>query len=360
MPRKRSRTKKKDTMKPIAMKPEEQPPIWKALCQALGTEFRDEKEIKGASGLSHPVEAIGVDDKDKRLILISSETNPRVASLLRGDVQETTDLRVLVARPLAIDLAHVVRKTFFTVGGGLNLQLFTELQIAMIDKEKGSDKVQEIFSDAMKGVFLSAKRSAIPLRAHIFGAIEQIYAFEWKKITRPDPENLQQLVLDVLTQLSSVDSLKADREQGICPIPTYELTEKDWELFGTGKDIEHVQERLKAIDVFQYFYPPADNLALGLVDRGVSSVNDLEESFGLTTKYGHKVSPNTLIPNKEDLRDLIEELRSKGYIMDSQFEIELAEEGRSFRRKISVRPSEGLMSKIAKIFSAKIDVGMKF
>lgn len=359
MPRKKRRNRKGNNKGPAFTKDKKQPPIWEALCQALGAEFRDRKEIKGASGLSHPVEAIGVDDKDKRLIVISSETNPRVAALLRGDIQGTTELRVLVARPLAIDLAHVVRKTFFTQSGSINLHLFSEIGTALKDKERGSDRIQEILSDPMMSMLSSAARSAIPIKAHIFGAIEQLYAFEWKKIAPPDPANVQQLTLDVLTQLSSVDSLKADREQGICPIPTYELTEQDWELFGTGNDVDHIQKRLKEIDVFQYFYPPADNLALGLVDRGISSVKTIEESFSITNEYGHKVSPNTLIPDIQDVKELIEELKGKGYIMDSEFDIELTEDGRSFRSRISVRPSEGLMSKIAKIFSAKIDIGMK-
>ncbi|MBN9552785.1 MAG: hypothetical protein J0H31_29020 [Alphaproteobacteria bacterium] len=99
---------------------EEKPPIWEAFCSALGTDYRKAKEIVGASGITH--QAIGVDDKGKRVVLVSGDSNPRIASLMRVDVQATMpDVRVLIARQLALDLAHTARKMFFTEEGTLDL-----------------------------------------------------------------------------------------------------------------------------------------------------------------------------------------------------------------------------------------------
>src|ERR1700740_108337 len=89
--------------------------FWGVFGRALRAEQRDYTTIRGSSGLNHDVEAIFVDDKSKRVIIVSAEPNPRIAALMRVDVQAVfADTRVLVARPIAFDIAafarHVVQE----------------------------------------------------------------------------------------------------------------------------------------------------------------------------------------------------------------------------------------------------------
>ena len=64
------------------------------------------------------MQALCVDDKRKRLILFSDESNPRVAALIQGDVQATVpDVNVIVARPTTIDLGALVRGFFENAAG---------------------------------------------------------------------------------------------------------------------------------------------------------------------------------------------------------------------------------------------------
>ena len=65
------------------------PELWRSFARALGAEPREHRTIRGATGLDHEVESIAVDDKNKRVILVSSEHHPRIAALMQHDVQST-------------------------------------------------------------------------------------------------------------------------------------------------------------------------------------------------------------------------------------------------------------------------------
>ncbi|SFU00177.1 hypothetical protein [Sedimentitalea nanhaiensis] len=339
---------------------EDTPPIWDAFCTALGTEHRGAKEIIGASGLVHPVEAIGVDDKGKRIVLVSSEFNPRISALMRGDVQATMpSMRVLVARPLAIDLAHAARSMFFTESGALELGKLLQAVELFQAGEDGKDQLTEMLGPEAKGLLTGVKMSSLRISTIVLSVVDQFIAFDWGKVSSPVDGNYLQSAADVLTQFSQVDNLAGDRAQGICPIPTYELTEADWELFHKNKQIDEIQSRLKDLDIFQYFFPPTDRLALGLIDRNVSSEEDIAASFNLAQVQGHELSKNTIVPDAENLRETMAQLKIEGYVMEGEFTTELSEGGEAFRKTIKVRPSEGLITKLSQIVSVKIDLNLK-
>src|SRR4051812_10633431 len=87
--------------------------IWPTISKALGAEFREGKTAVGLSGIEHRFDAIAVDDATRRVILFSSELNPKIAALTQVDVQSAMpDLKVLMARPLAFDLSILVRAFF--------------------------------------------------------------------------------------------------------------------------------------------------------------------------------------------------------------------------------------------------------
>lgn len=347
-------------MKLMGEADQDRPPIWQALLAGLGAEYRSAKEIDGASGLQHPVEAIGVDEVGRRLIVISSETNPRVAALLRGDVQATTaDFKVLVARPMAFNLAQAIRRSFFTESGSLNVPKLIEVGVAFQSQEKENEEVKALIGEPLEKLLDSANRSSLKLKNHIFSVMEQLHAIEWTVLSKLVDGGFMQIATEVLTQFSRLDPLSDDREQGICPIPTYELSEADWALFETNKDLDEIQHRLKALDIYQYFFPPADKLLLGLVERGTGSLDSLGDGFLLSDEQGHVVSENALIDNAQHVSDIIAELRAKGYMVEGEMEFELTELGHSTRKVVRFRPSEGLIAKISKILSLKVDINLQ-
>src|ERR1700722_3410087 len=92
--------------------------IWKSISAALGVEMREATVIRGASGQDHPIQAVGVDDKTKRIVVFSSEPSPRIAALMQLDVQTTIpDASVLVARPVIFDLSEMTRRVVSGFGG---------------------------------------------------------------------------------------------------------------------------------------------------------------------------------------------------------------------------------------------------
>jgi hypothetical protein len=87
--------------------------IWDSFARALETEPRDHKVLTGISGLEHPVQMLGVDEKRNRVIAVSSEPNSRIAALMQVDVQAAMpEMKVLIARPIVVDLGVIVRSIF--------------------------------------------------------------------------------------------------------------------------------------------------------------------------------------------------------------------------------------------------------
>lgn len=332
---------------------------WRNILAAFGADYRDHKEIVGASGLVHPMEAIGIDEKGARLILISSETNPRITALLRGDVQASLpDLKVIVARPVAIDLAHAARSIFFSESGTLDIAKMMEFGLLFQSEGKESEALKELIDEAFGSYMYSAMKSALPVKHHLFTIVEQLYDIDWSKFEKLGSDDMLQQATEFFTQFSTIDSLERDREQGICPIPTYEFTEKDWELFSNPNDLDEISQRLKEMDVLQYFYPPTDQLALGIIDKGIGTHADVAKAFDLSAKQGHELAGNEVIEETAELGELIEELRSKGYLVEGEFSLEVSEVGKSIRKNLQFRPREGLISKLSKLISVKVDLNL--
>ncbi|MCM2453659.1 hypothetical protein [Agrobacterium vitis] len=341
------------------------PPIWKSFCAALGADYREHQEIQGISGLTHPVQAVAVDEKDKRVIVVSAEYTPRVAALMRVDIQATMpDVKVLVARPLAIDLAHASRLLFSDSKGGRDFGKVSELAgifqtLQGKQNEETNNVLSEKFGPALFPIFNSVKRSDLPLRSHILHTIEQAVAMNWESVKGRQYSDMVPLALHIVDMFRSVDNLAADRAQGVCPVPTYELTDSDWTMFERGKNIEEIRERLKSLDIYQYFYPPADSLAMGLIDEGLGSNEDIIKSMSIAKSEGHQLSENELLPDITEVPDILDEFQARGYAVEGEASWELTPEGKTMRQSIKFRPRESLISKIVSRFSVSASLDLK-
>ncbi len=340
--------------------------IWRGFCSALGAEYRNYKQIQGSSGLTHEVQAIAVDDKEKRLILVSAEYNPRIAALMRVDVQATMpDVKVLVARPLAVDIAHTVRKVFGDQSGNLDVSKMAELAALLAMGEIGQDTLRATYGPPLAPFFHAIGRSQLPMLSHILNGIQQAAFIDWEGLSLANgPAEQSGGVIRIaeffLSQFQALDNLAEDRKQGICPVPTYQFSDQDWETLLQATRIEEIQERLKAIGVYQYFFPPKDTLTLGLIDRGLNTVELVERGLNLAQRDGHQLSPNTIISEVADIPDIMEALRAKGLTLEAEFESEcLSADGQKIRSTLRVRPEEGLIEKISRVFSVKMDLSLK-
>src|SRR5258708_11578521 len=222
--------------------------MWKSISSALGTEMREATSIRGVSGQDHPVQAIAVDDKTKRVVIFSAEPSPRIAALMQVDVQGTmSDVHVLVARPVIWDLAEIGRRIVE------NIHNFDIQEIAGLINAASEPASKEILeskiSPVIKPLIETATIVQLPASVQIVDVLQQLMSLDWNSSfvsSRP-----LESFLTILFLTTTLDSSAADRQLGICPIPLYDFSAADYELLLSGDPIHHIQARLKRLGIYQ-------------------------------------------------------------------------------------------------------------
>lgn len=89
---------------------EQRAAFWRTLLRSVEVEPRPASSIRGASGFSHPVVSVGVDEDRRRVVIISGESDARSAALAHGDIQAAMpSLKVMMARPVPLNLGEAAR-----------------------------------------------------------------------------------------------------------------------------------------------------------------------------------------------------------------------------------------------------------
>jgi hypothetical protein len=338
--------------------------IWRSLGGALGVEIREAQTIRGASGQDHPVQAIGVDDKSRRIIIFSAEPSPRIAALMQMDVQVTIpDARVLVARPIIFDLSEITRRFIANFGdiAPSVAQIVDDFQPKTKNKKRANAHTERFMSTkvgpALKPLFDTAAKVRLPFLNQTMDVLGQLSNLDWPTQLKESPDLTG--FINLFLSTVSLDSAEADRKLGVCPIPMYEFSEQDYELLLSGNRVEEVRERLKALGIYQYFFPPADQLLLGLADNDIKVKGSLIRAAEEAPKYGHPIGPSEIFRDTATLGEALEELKGRGYIAEGEIEEVITDEGRMIRQNLKIRPSESLFSKLSKLINVKVDISTK-
>ena len=78
--------------------------FWNNFIRAVEAEPQGADSVSGASGIRHPVTAIGLDRSRRRLVIVSPEESARLASFVQADLQTVFKaIQVIVARPSSAD-----------------------------------------------------------------------------------------------------------------------------------------------------------------------------------------------------------------------------------------------------------------
>ena len=344
------------------MKNDNKSEFWNNIIRATEAEPREAKTLLGISGYSHPVIAVGVDEKRKRVVMISGEYEARFAALAQGDIQAAMpSVKVIMARPSAINLGPIAKVLSEIIG---NVSIGPEeMKWLQENKEGVRERVEEIkcrIGDKISG-FMTSHFSALNLNIipTINEAIQQLLLIEVEPDNNKATETKAELPIFNVQKLAVLDPAEADRLMGVCSIPLYDIEKEYVEALNLKPDVDLAKELLCKHNILQYFFPAADHLALGLVDNSKKLTSTLMEQLIRTPVEGHPYGELEIIKGSSNLQDVVDALKDKGYLVEGEFGVEVTNEGQSLRSQVRFKPREGLINKLSKIFSLKVDISLK-
>jgi hypothetical protein len=333
--------------------------IWPPILRALDTEPTGLTAVRGASGLVHPLIAAGADEARKRLIVISNEPTARGAALAHADIQAASDdVRIIAARPVVVNLAEFA----------------DEVQDAFGTDTLGPEQFQTISSQGQKQTeaFLgpiveplvkqfaygAAAVGIAPIFAQLIAQASQLKAIS---IDTKHPEtgaDQTEWTLD-FSKLAQLEPEKEDLELGICPVPIYAFTEHELGIIGDDGSVEIVRQLLREHNVFQYFYPSPDQLALGIVDREPSKEINVIESVESAPTLGHPLGEMELVPQDTPVLEIIDALKERKLLVEGEITRELTPDGETTRATVKFTPQEGVVSKLVNRINVNIELSTK-
>jgi hypothetical protein len=152
------------------------------------------------------------------------------------------------------------------------------------------------------------------------------------------------------------DASEQDRRMGLCAVPFEDFTPEEFEMLNAGCDTAEVKAVLRRQDVLQYFFPPPDQLALGLIERGqINSIPQLIDLLVKTPDLGHPFASTEIMPPRHSFMEIIEELQARQLVLKDAGGFKITEEGRALRSRVRDKPREGLISKILNRLSANLN-----
>jgi len=344
------------------MKTDQKSEFWSNIIRAVEAEPRTATSILGASGFSHPVVAVGVDKGRRRVVMISGESDARSAALAQGDIQTAMpSVKVVMARPLAINLGELAKIISEILGnskiGKKEIRWMTENEEEF---KKKSEEIGGKIGDKIVN-FVASPFSAVSLNfiAVLKDAIQQLSLIDITKNKTATEDNESEIQTFDLTRLIVLDPAEADRRRGVCSIPLYEINERDMEMLRSKPNVEHARDILLRHGILQYFFPPADHLTLGFVDSGESSASVLLDKLKRTPNEGHPFGLFEIIDKSKGLEDVIDTLQDRRLLVEGDIGLELTPDAKTLRAQVRFKPREGLISKLSRIFSAKVDLSLK-
>ena len=263
--------------------------------------------------------------------------------MMQSDVQSTfgPEVRVIVARPVAVNL-RILAVSLYQQLSSLKFSLH-QLETIVTDQKK----VEEILKAPI--VLMGTGMVMVPLNAmsqmiEIAKQLTLVGVKQSKPGRLKKDERNKNTFID-LTEFAKFNPLRSDIEAGICPIPIFEISPDKIEKISSGVNLDDVRAILDEFDIYKYFYPSPDQLALGLAHRGANSTQLME---GLTAppRIGHPYSSAEMVGKDTKLEKILNTLQEAGMIAEGEFGYNVTPKGEEVRVKVKFRPREGVVSKV--------------
>lgn len=307
--------------------------FWEGFMEGVEAVPINTTEIRGASGIDHPLLAAGHDETRKRLVVASREHDARDAALVQADLQMARpDLQVIVVRPVLVSVGRVLSPA--EVDGIQERAVREKLENHLDDM---NDRARAVFSDdedisAWLDLHLAQFRRLLALtilRGHDVS----------------DEEFCNQLRMAAAT-----DPLEHDRNFGVCGVPLYDFSENEIALVRGDNGSFLAKETLRLKGIHQYFFPPPDQLALGIIERAQpKDGTQLCELVQQAPALGHPFGCPELLPGAPQgvsIVDLVEYLQDRHLAVSGEVSMKVGPEGKTIRQSVRFKPREGVISKL--------------
>jgi hypothetical protein len=327
--------------------------FWGNFLRAVETEPRPVPHIVGASGIEHSLLALGVDDVRKRLVLISGDHDARASAMMQTDVQSTMPgTHVVVARPIAIGLPTIAQRIIEITGT-------SKISMSIFQNASTQEEMQAYLGTLLNRVLPSEvifklfNMVPLDILSQILFVIRQLtYIDVQMAVTDTGGQQLQHLDL---TSLATRDLMKPDRDAGVCPLPLYMFTDEDWGAF-QSRSRDDLAEHLKALGVYQYFFPAPDHAVLGLIDRTSLVKTDVAPAVQRFVEMGHPIGEPELVRPAPTMLQMIDDLQDKGLVIEGKVNFTLTDEGSKIRGSVAFKPRESAISKLVNQLRLSINI----
>lgn len=348
--------------------------IWRSVMRAIQAVPEDVSELKGASGLSHPMLAVGVDDSRRRLILVSGEHDARAAAFAQVDIQAAApDLSVVVTRPLAVDLASAASHLADMIGSPV-LDI-VELVGDQTDQEEMQARLTPYLEPIFQPLMAAFGSGRADFAQTMMQFIQQLSMIQVNlpkqaELDEPSDADSNDATTEVepvagmtfnLETLADFNPIAQDLDLGLCPFPLFVFSEDELSLMASEEsDDAVVRAILSSHNVVQYFRPPADHLALGLVEREALTASELVEHLSTVPNLGHPFGSMEVVDQGLSLLSVVDELQKRKLLVSGEVSLELGEDGERVRSAVRFSPREGLISKLVNRLNVNVDLTTRF
>jgi hypothetical protein len=172
--------------------------------------------------------------------------------------------------------------------------------------KKGEELIKDIFGDHLEAAARPFKYVDLNTVSFWKELVHQISFLELEGLSivgSATPQVKGDLTL-IFEHLLKFDPIALDRNGGVCAVPLYELGEPDFELFAQNAT-DAVREILLRHQIFQYFFPPADQIVLAVADRGAPvSTDSIIQQVGFAPEAGHPLASNEIVDPRADILEL--------------------------------------------------------
>lgn len=144
----------------------------------------------------------------------------------------------------------------------------------------------------------------------------------------------------------SLTSEKSDADLGLCGIRSEDFSVSQIDDLRSG-DLTRAQRVLSETGHLQYFFPPPDHLALGLIERdSFTTIPQVIDQLVRAPDLGHPFGPPEIVDDFGTFTELVQDLQELGLVSIGSKELKITEAGRALRSTIRDQPREALVDKL--------------